>query len=144
MVSNQIEVSALFVLAWLGHQIGDFLLQSTWMALNKTRKDLEGLLACTVHVTLYTLAVSGALILGGAPVTPIVALVIFVPHWVIDHWSLGELWMQVTHSRTRKKLDATKGLEREYAFAFYAPVYINVDNTIHFICLWLTIRFMLV
>ena len=35
-------MAELFVLAFLGHLIGDYLFQSTWMAVGKSRKDWEG------------------------------------------------------------------------------------------------------
>ncbi|MEK7390552.1 MAG: DUF3307 domain-containing protein [Patescibacteria group bacterium] len=139
-----IATSALFVLAYLGHMVGDFLLQSTWMALTKSQKGLLGMWACTVHVTLYTSAVVLMLWLGGGTIATMVVVAIFIPHWVIDRWSLGEKWLRMTRSRNRNRIEKTSGLMREYAFAFYAPVYISVDNTLHFLCLWATIRYLMV
>lgn len=136
--------SALFVLAYLGHQTGDFILQNMWMALNKSQKNIKGYIACTAHVSLYTLSVVTALWIGGGNITPLLAGAIFIPHWIIDHWSLGEEWLKITGSRTREKVEASTGLVREYGFAFYAPVYINVDNTMHFLCLWATIWWLVV
>jgi hypothetical protein len=127
----------LFVLALLGHLIGDYLLQSTWMAVTKSAQSLKGVLACTLHVTLYTVAV--CVMLGMT--RPLIWALIFIPHWVIDHWSLGEVWSQIIGGRTVKKIKGLRGENREFAIAFYAPVYIAVDNTWHFLCLWATIKF---
>jgi hypothetical protein len=131
---------SLLALAILGHLIGDYLLQSTWMAVTKAKKDLAGVIACTIHVTLYTFAVCLMLQVGN----PMIWAVIFIPHWIIDHWSLGEEWSRMIGGRTKDKLMFTKGVEREFGFAFYSPVYIAVDNTLHFVCLWATIRFLVV
>lgn len=46
-----------FVLALLGHLVGDYLLQSQWMAVNKSSRGWFGTLTCTVHVAVYTLAI---------------------------------------------------------------------------------------
>lgn len=130
----------LFILALLGHLIGDYLLQSTWMALNKSGRSLRGILICTMHVSLYTLAVCGMM----QSASPLVWLAVFVPHLIVDHWSLGELWSRMIRGRTMDKTMATpRGVGREFAFAFYAPVYIAVDNTIHLLCLWATIEFLI-
>lgn len=133
-------MAELFVLAFIGHLVGDYLLQSTWMALTKSQKTWKGWLACTIHVSLYTTAVCGMMQVGD----PVVWLVVFVPHWAIDHWSLGEVWSRWVGGRTKAKiLSLPPGPEREFGFAFYAPVYIAVDNTWHLLCMWATIKFLI-
>lgn len=130
----------LFIVALLGHLIGDYLLQSTWMAITKSQLGWKGVWACTIHVTLYTAAVC---VMLQTP-DPLVWLAVFVPHWIIDHWSLGEEWSKLIGGRTKEKTMAvTPGPAREFGFAFYAPVYIAVDNTWHLLCLWATIKFMM-
>jgi hypothetical protein len=141
MLKYAVQMTSLILtLAILGHMIGDYLLQSTWMAITKSKKGFEGIIACTVHVVLYTVAVSFMI----QTKDPTVWALIFVPHWIIDHWSLGELWLKMIGGRTKSKLLLASGLEREFGFAFYAPVYIAVDNTLHFVCLWAMIWFYMV
>lgn len=132
-------MAELFILALLGHIIGDYLLQPTWMALKKSKKGVDGIFACTVHIIVYTLAVCS--MMGTTDV--LVWLAVGMPHWIIDHWSLGEKWLELIGGRTQEKTMATAGVEREFAFAFYAPVYIAVDNGWHFLCLWATIKFLM-
>jgi hypothetical protein len=47
----------LFVLAILGHFVGDYLFQNQWMATEKSFPGERGHWACSVHVFLYTVAV---------------------------------------------------------------------------------------
>lgn len=41
----------------LGHLVGDYLLQTSWMAVNKSKKTLQGWMAAIVHSVIYTLSV---------------------------------------------------------------------------------------
>ena len=71
-----------------------------------------------------------------------VFVAIYLPHLAIDRFSLGESWSELIHGRTKEKTLATPpGPAREFGFAFYAPVYIATDNTLHFLCLWATLQF---
>lgn len=134
-------MAELFILALLGHLVGDYILQSQWMAFTKSKKGVQGILACTIHVLIYTASVAlflkttNLLILG----------LIFIPHWIIDRWSLGELWLRLIKGRTYKEiLTLEPGLERDFKIAFYAPVYMVVDNTLHILSLWLVIVLLMV
>src|SRR5579863_9173661 len=73
-----------FAAAILGHFVGDYIFQNQWMAIGKSQPGMKGTVACTVHVLLYTLAV--ALFTGWHP---LFLLVVAVPHWIIDRWSLA-------------------------------------------------------
>lgn len=142
-------MAELLILAFLGHMIGDYLLQPTWMAIGKSKKNLEGVGICMMHVSIYTIAVMGTLLASDRLSISmdadgrglILGLLIGIPHFVIDHWSLGEKWSKLIGGRTIEKTLVTTGVEREFAFAFYAPVYIAVDNTWHLLCLWAAIEY---
>jgi hypothetical protein len=134
-----------FAAAMLGHFVGDYLFQNQWMALNKTAKGLLGHLACTVHVLLYTFAI--ALFVGWHP---LFLLVVAVPHWIIDRWSLASYWLTFKNGIAATELwdikpltpITTDGLQRNvWKLAFAAPVYIFNDNTIHWVCLWFTCKY---
>lgn len=63
----------------LAHLVGDFLLQTDWMALKKKNSDWEGRFACLLHCVLY-----------GLPFLMLsrswnALLVIVVTHFIIDH-----------------------------------------------------------
>ena len=41
----------------LGHLMGDYIAQNNWMALNKSKYDKLGWVACLTHCVIYTLCV---------------------------------------------------------------------------------------
>lgn len=124
----------LFILAFFGHIIGDYFLQPQKMAIRKSSNSLM----CLTHVMIYTISVCVMLWNWN----PVVALSIFVPHFIIDRWSLGEAWLKLIGGRTVKDAIEKTGAEREFAIAFYAPVYIIVDNGLHLLCILGTIKFL--
>lgn len=131
----------LLLLAMIGHLVGDYLLQSFKMAKIKSQKGLTGAGWCTLHVLIYTASVCAFI----ESADPWVALSIFVPHWIIDRWSLGEFWLKLIKGRNMEKiLMMENGVERDFAIAFYAPVYIAVDNTLHILCLLATTKLLMV
>ncbi len=77
----------LFSSLLVGHLVGDFLLQTTWMAENKD----EEWVPLIIHCFLYTAAVAlFALLAGGLSILPIV--VIFISHIIIDKAKIVDLW----------------------------------------------------
>jgi len=130
----------LFVLALLGHLVGDYLLQSKYMALHKSDAGLSGFIACTIHVSLYTAAVCMFL----ETLSPLIAALVFVPHWVIDRWSLASPWLKMIRGRTFEDAYNSKDKYREFDIAFTSIVYTVTDNTMHLVCLWLVIKFLMI
>ena len=121
----------------LGHLIGDFILQNTWMAQRKG----ASMLPCVVHCLIYTaclcLVVPHGFNLWWAGA-------VFVSHFPIDRWSLADRWLHVIEGRTLKGFlehghenvpDTFKGdLAENYTIlrgGFSALVYCVVDNTFH-------------
>lgn len=142
-----IEQVYYFALSVLGHFVGDYLLQNQWMATEKSFPGKRGHIACTIHVALYTLAV--ALFVGWHP---LFLLVVAVPHWIIDRWSLGGKLLYLKNGYGPFKgvwekapvcaAPAPDLLERNvWKTAFAAPVYIFNDNTLHWVCLWFTVKY---
>jgi len=134
----------LFVCAIMGHMVGDYLLQNQWLALNKSKPGRLGALACTIHVLLYTAAVSLFTGLHGLLFLVLVA----VPHGIIDRYSLGLKLLNFKNkieerwSPKERPWHYNKGtVENTWQIAFAAPVYIANDNTLHFLCLWILLRF---
>lgn len=137
----------LFINAILGHFVGDYLLQNQWMAIGKSYPGKRGHIACTIHVLLYTLAVAIFTNIW----SPLFLLIIAIPHWIIDRWSLAKYILKFKNGYGafdvwEKGLvcahPAPDQLERNvWKVAFAAPVYIMNDNTLHFICLWLTAKY---
>lgn len=127
-------------LAFLGHLTGDFLFQSKVMGLRKSEKGLAGLLLCTAHVTIYTLAI----LLFWRTTDPLIAVAVFTPHWVIDRWSLANKWSRLIQGRTFEAVIASTDKFREFDVAFTSIVYKEVDATMHLLCLWAVVEWMLV
>lgn len=135
-----------FIAAMVGHFVGDYLFQNSWMATRKSLPGLPGHIACTVHVALYTLAV--ALFTGWHP---LFLLVVAVPHWIIDRWSLAKYLLAWKNGYTMHDVweeaplcaaPAPGKLQRNvWKVAFAAPIYIVNDNTLHWVCLWFTCKY---
>ena len=92
------------IFAWfiLGHLLGDWLLQSDWMALGKR----QGLLtrAGLAHYTIYTLSILIMLHFSNdiqltLPTLWLFSLIVFVSHWLIDSTNLVEGWMAFAGQR---------------------------------------------
>ena len=70
----------LFTYLLLGHLVGDYLLQNSWMAMNKANKWIPLL----THCLIYTLSLVIAMIISGFPFSWMVVAVIFVSHVFLD------------------------------------------------------------
>ena len=119
----------------LGHLVGDYLLQTSWMALNKSKNSLEGWLAATVHCIVYTLAV--CLIMWNFDLIWIVA--VFLSHFPIDKFSLGEVYMKYVKNYSLWDFIKKSGwIERKHIIegGFLALVYTITDNTMHLLLMW--------
>lgn len=138
----------IFVDAILGHCVGDYLLQNQWMALGKSQPGKHGHLACTVHVFLYTVAIA---VFTGVH-TPLFLLLVALPHWIVDRWSLAWYFIDwknpVPHTEIWERgpvcAQAPPDLVQRncWKVAFAAPVYIFNDNTVHALCLWATCKWL--
>lgn len=85
----------------IGHLIGDFLLQTTWMAMNKASKWLPLL----VHVAVYTLVVGlFGFASGGLSLAAI--LLIFISHAFLDRKTFVSFWV--------KRIQMVKGNEQPW------------------------------
>lgn len=149
--------TCMFVLAMLGHFVGDYLFQNEWMAQNKAKRNVHGWLACMTHVNLYTFAVMFFLFLVNHDVCEHwkLLLIIWVPHYFIDHYSAASyilLWKNGYKpfdvvkdgngiGRTNDNHDVVltnPGVHALWKTSFGAPVYIMNDNVLHFVCLYFT------
>lgn len=69
---------------FIGHLVGDYLVQNDWMALNKKLSTLH----CLVHVTLYTLSI------WAFTHWPLWAIgIVFVTHFIQDRTTIINKWM---------------------------------------------------
>jgi hypothetical protein len=63
----------------VAHAIGDYLLQSEWMAREKTKRSLAALVHCAFYILPFLFIT----------LNPLTLLVIFGTHFVIDRWHLA-------------------------------------------------------
>jgi len=103
--------------ALVGHLVGDFLLQTSWMA-NKKKKDS---MVCMLHCAIWAASV---VLFADWPIYvffPLAAL-----HFVQDRTTIIEWWMDITGSNSF----------RTGPFAPWSVVV--VDNVWHILTLWIT------
>ena len=121
----------------LAHVVGDYLLQTDWMALNKKEKGWFGWKAAFVHCWIWTACIfvailpefiaviqpycveSAAAITGSAAlialITPIgvgigILALIFVSHWVLDRYNFVEWWLHLIGSKSYRCFNETYAL----------------------------------
>jgi hypothetical protein len=135
------EFAYWFLLAILGHLIGDFLLQPKSWALRKSERSMPGFWYCTVHVVVYTAAVCAML----RTYQVAVVVLVFIPHWLIDRYSLASIWLKLIRGRSFEAAYASTDKFREFDIAFTSIVYTVTDATLHLLCLgvvlWLHNRY---
>lgn len=137
-----------FIAAFIGHFVGDYLFQNQWMATRKSFPGKAGHIACTAHVLAYTFAI--ALFTGWHP---LFLLAVFVPHWIIDRWSLANYWLSFKNGYTAHEVwekgllcaaPAPSQLEQNaWKVSFAAYNYALNDNTMHWVCLWFAVKYLL-
>jgi hypothetical protein len=115
-----------FWAAIAGHVLGDYWLQTRWMAIYKSKYSW----VCTVHVLIYTLAVC---IATWHP-SVLFGLAVFIPHWIADRFSLARKYMMFANG------DDPFTETNPVAAGFNALVYVVLDNSFHLLCLWWTLK----
>lgn len=123
----------LFIRMLLGHLVGDYLLQSERMAVQKSAAGWQGWAWCLWHCTLYTAAI--ALFCWKAQ--PLFLALVFLSHLPIDRWSLAGAWLKRLGGRSISAANSEPHAYREIRIAFACLVYAVADNTMHLVLLWL-------
>lgn len=129
-------MAELFIRFFLGHLIGDYLIQTKYMALNKKAHGWRGHIACTLHCLTYTIAVCLMLWTSNW----LVWVLVFASHWAIDRSKFVTWWMNKIKGLTLKR-ESFAGPSAVSVFTF---VFIVVDNSFHFLSAWLIIKFLMV
>lgn len=122
----------LFIRMFLGHLVGDYLLQSERMAVQKSAAGWRGWTWCLWHCTLYTAAVSA--FCWSLP--PLGVALVFLSHFPIDRWSLATAWLKRMGGRDLLVAHTEAHAYREIRIAFACLVYAVADNTLHLVLLW--------
>jgi hypothetical protein len=137
-----------FIILLFGHLIGDYFLQSLWMALNK-KKGFDPLF---LHCITYT----GVVVFSTLPffiipvniplssfLITVWILIVFVSHVLLDGTNIVNKWLHTIESRsyerTQKMLEDENltDVEKMYAVAYTAIVQTVVDNTAHLAFMYL-------
>lgn len=130
----------------LGHLLGDYLFQNEWMALTKSKNTIEGWYAAFIHCLIYTLSVG--LFMQNFDWYWLTA--VFLTHFPIDKFSLGEKYMKyVKGGGLRNYIDTvnwtnpnhppddfTRG-HQMLTGGFKAVVYAVTDNAMHLILMFI-------
>jgi hypothetical protein len=115
------------VLAIIGHLVGDYLLQTDWMANNKKAPGEIGTSACCVHCVIWTLCVCYFAGWGFGP-----ALFLFVCHYAQDGSQLVKWWMTLRWKNQTGFMQPPLG----------PWSLIVVDNVWHIVQIWAAWRFL--
>ncbi|AXH99994.1 DUF3307 domain-containing protein [Sporosarcina sp. PTS2304] len=87
----------LFTYLLLGHLVGDFLFQSSWMAMNKAKQWIPLL----IHCIIYTATVSIAILIGGFSLSPFAVGILFFSHVILDKRVFVVWWAKTFMSVTQ-------------------------------------------
>ena len=144
-----------FIGLLLGHLAGDYVLQNSWMALNKRTY----LSICAIHCLIYTLCVCGGLYIFDIQPSLLLLTGIFASHFILDSTNFVQKWMKfygithfidcIPHRENYKhkrvpELDATLRASQVIQTAFGVFCYIAVDNTLHLIMMVLFIKYFII
>ena len=147
-ILEKLLMTDVFVNLLLGHLVGDFVLQPKNMAVKKGASNLTAV----AHVSIYTAAVAlFTLDYHNFDVTKyyLWMLAIFIPHYLIDRYSLADKWLQFINGRSLEDFlhnghgDIPFAYESDFYRNYYvlrggftSLVYAVTDNTFHLLCLW--------
>jgi hypothetical protein len=131
-----------FELLLLGHILGDFFFQPRWMAVNKSGSSTKTFLHCLVYTFCIAIFTN---------FNPVWLLAVFIPHFIIDRFSLGDAWLDFVKSRPlkgfvtegHKEIPDLKDANREENYrilkgAFSGICYVIVDNGMHIFSMLIT------
>jgi hypothetical protein len=130
-----------FINLAFGHFFGDYLFQTSKMALNK-KKDWRMLL---LHCVVYTVVVSVFMAFSSITLTPIHMCMVFVSHIMLDGTDWVERYLDFIGTRSWDHVLKTTGkygsqeasVNDAITTAFGAIVYVVSDNTLHLFMMWL-------
>lgn len=116
---------------FIGHIVGDYLLQNDFMAMNKKESSMKGWLALHLHCALYTLAVCG--FTGWWSLYAVLA--VYLSHIVLDGTYLAVHYMRL--------IGSFKRIIQVPGHSDTLLAYICVDNTMHLLFLYLINKYLI-
>jgi hypothetical protein len=119
----------------IGHIIGDYWLQTKWMAQSKIRPDAEGYLACFIHCFFYSLAITIFMspVLPGSKELLIMFCIAFACHFPIDKFSLAKFFLKHVLNSPKPTLTLIHEITPDILtqHIIWWIVYIIIDNSAH-------------
>lgn len=118
------SISEIWIISFLLHFLGDYILQNEWMALNKKLNNWYGFFACFIHCLTYSIPF--LLIVGWTAF-----FWIFITHFILDKWNIVSWFISFKNN--------TNHIEN-FGFSNQTPIhisfwlYIITDNIFHFFC----------
>jgi len=104
----------------LCHLLGDYLLQTSWMALNKSKRWWPAIVHVSIYTSVFlllTTSIPALLVIGGT-------------HLLIDHYQFPKIWF-----------NAVRGKEDSPEW-FLMWLYVIQDNSWHLIINFLALRYL--
>lgn len=144
----------------IGHLLGDYVFQTEFMAVNKSKKGMDGFSPCMAHCIVYSFCVAFCVLMGGwrtvfytmaSPESKfalslfVAMLVVFITHYPIDRYGLASKWLRTIGQSDFESVKISPNLtdeEKVLRRYFIAPVYMVVDNTLHIFLMWLVFSFL--
>lgn len=114
--------SEILMSCFVGHLVGDYLLQTDWMALNKKLSHWP----CLLHCMTWTLCVS----LFSGIWSPAFVAFLFVCHFAQDRTHFVKWWVSLKSAGFAKEPFAPWSL-------------IVVDNSFHVVQMWIAVKFLI-
>lgn len=128
----------------IAHLLGDWIFQPRGMAVDKGKQTWHGYMMCLAHVCIYTTCFMVLV----PDQTGLFYLSIFIPHFLIDKWSLMSHWQKWRDGKFwwQSYQDKPHGWAFEFMdrveMGFAGLRYAVEDNTAHLIFLWLSFKYL--
>lgn len=117
---------------FLLHGVGDYLTQTSWMALNKKNPGANGFFACLAHCVTYAMPF---LFIGSVAAVG----VIFMTHFIIDRSHIIERFISLRDGTDHR---VNFGYPEDRPVFLTLWLYIIVDNVFHLLCNYTALRFL--
>ncbi len=125
------------------HGIGDYIIQTEWMAQNKKKRTIGGEIACQLHCITYALPF---LLIGSWKAV----LVIYITHYLIDRTRFIDYFLAVKN-RVKKWEHYNPSMVYDisnFGLPTGKPVYMSIwlyiitDNVFHLTCNYLALKYL--
>jgi hypothetical protein len=127
----------MFEAMFFGHFIGDYLLQTDWMATNKQAKTWTGLWACLLHCVAYSLTMLLSFFMLKQQILWFVFIIAFLTHFPIDRYALGKTWMKLIKQVPPDEVYLIDDFQKRESRKMFSPiVYVVTDNVLHMALMW--------